>query len=271
MNQNLIELLSLSKPSELPIFILHSVLEDQHPIIIRWLTSAKGITADEDTLFAILNSPINALNIDNFKNLNLLRIIARCLQNLGNSHLIGNFFLNPYSCIELIFTNEQLVKLFTVFDDNSNAILLTDSDNDELYYAVAEYLSLERIEFKTKASTIIECGFSAHIAKFFDDWDKAINIVCTPDELERWFLDEPLSDNLQKLLGTRCPEMHTVAVSLCENNLRNYIVKFWNTGYDNFKILQTFDDDDIELLIKSVSVSEIDSRALTFYLISIKE
>ena len=262
--------LKFTQPAALSISCLKEELSFEQDIIIRWLTSAKPLNADEDTLFAILNSPINELNVDSFKQLNLLRIIARCLQNLGKSHLIGNFFLQIYPDISEFFTLEQQVKMFTEFHDNNKAMLLTDCDEDELYYAVAEYIYFERIDFKIKALRVIDCGLSEHLTTFFNNWDRGIVTVCTIYQIECWLLDKQLPDNLTKLLGDRCPNMHIVAKSLCEYDLCDYVVKFWRYSYDDFNQLQNLDVDEVEQLIITLSESELDSDALRLFLGDIK-
>lgn len=258
--------LTLTQPSSLSLFRLREGLEFEHPIIIRWLTSTKGLNVDEDKLFAILNSNINALNFSSFKKLNLLRIIARCLENLGKSYLISNFFLQKCPDISKFFSLEQQIKMFTEFDNNSKAMLSTESYSDELFYAVAEYIYSERIEFKTKAIQLIESGFSEHLTTFFTNWDRGIVKVCTKFQIECWLLDEQFPGNLITLLGDRSHNMHIVAKSLCDYHLRDYIVKFWRHNYNDFNQLQNLDLSEVEQLIVTVSESELDSDALRFYL-----
>lgn len=254
--------LTLPLPRKLQLYVFRA----DDSVIIRWLTSTKGISETEEELFAILNSSIIPLNFNSFENLNLLRTIAICLQNLGMSDLIGRFFFDVKNTISMIFTQEQLVKLFTEFKNNKELMLFSETYEDELFYAVAEYINWMRQEFIQKALLIIDCGFVEHIAMFFDDWNKGINAVCTSEEIICWILDEPLPENLKTFLGAQSSEMHKVAVSLCDNNLRSYIVKFWNHDYNDLRNLQLLDDDGINDLIKKITPSKQDKKLLRKYL-----
>ena len=260
----------LTQPSALHIVTIKILLRNEHSFIVRWLTCAKSVTDEEDKQFAILNSPINSLNADNYVKLNLLRTIAICLKNLEKIDYISSFFLNEEKTISMMFTQEQHIKLFTEFVDNNKAMLESDSYEDELFYAVAEYILKARINFKEKALRVIKSGFSQHLSTFFDNWDSGINIVCSSDDIARWFLDEPLSENLKILLSQRCSIMHTIAVELSKFNLREYIIKFWNEGYDSVEDLQTLNEEDIKVLIKHVNASASDEVVLREFLTNLK-
>lgn len=260
----------LSQPSSLHIITIKNLLKNEHSFIVRWLTGEKCITEEEDKEFAILNSPINSLNADQYVKLNLLRIIARCLKNIDKINFISSFFLDEKKTISMIFTQEQQVKLFTEFVDNNKALLASDSDEEELFHAVAEFTLNSRKKFKEKALRVVKSGFSEHITIFFDDWDSGINIVCSSDDIARWFLDEPLSENLKILLGQRCSSMHTIAVVLAKFNLREYIIKFWNNGYDNIEDVQTLNEEEIEVLIKRVNATAVDAETLRAFLKNFK-
>ena len=132
------------------------------------------------------------------------------------------------------------------------------------------YLLPKRYGDEEMASRVIRSGFSKYLSIFLDNWDKGINTVCSPDEIIRWFLDEPLPENLKILLGQRCSQMHTIAVALSNYGIQEYIIPFWNNGYDNVEDVKTLNEQEIKVLIKRVNVSESDAEKLRAFLNNFK-